>query len=484
MNRIFFTGFLVIGLLLTGAGSSFGQRNEKSADKKALQTKPNIILILADDLGWSDLACYGNKFHETPNLDQLAAEGIRFTDAYAASPVCSPSRAAILTGRHPARTGITDWLPGRTDRPTQALLRPALPKGLALPEVTLGEMLKSAGYVTANIGKWHLGGEGYLPEQQGFDVNIAGDHRGSPLGYFYPYQNRNNAQDKQPGLDGGQPGEYLTDRITDEAITFIEANRENPFFLYLPHFAVHIPIQAKPDLVEKYQKKPVPPGTFANPYYAAMLQSLDEGVGKLIQSLKKNDLYDNTILIFTSDNGGLTVAEGPHTPATASSPLRDGKGYLSEGGIRVPLLIRWPGVTSSGQVNQTIVSTMDLYPTMQEMLALKMPATGQLDGSSLAALLRTGKAPSRSSLFFHYPHYSNQGGRPSGAIRQGDYKLIEYYENGRLELFNLKEDLGEQRDLTQQMPGKAAELQRKLGQWRTSVKAKMPRPNPEFSAKK
>jgi arylsulfatase A-like enzyme len=447
----------------------------------AQPARPNVVFILADDLGWSDLGCYGNRFHETPHLDALARDGMRFTDAYAASPVCSPSRAAILTGKHPARLGITDWLPGRTDRNSQRLLRPPLPPGLPLPETTLAEVFKAAGYATAHLGKWHLGGEELLPEQQGFDLNLGGNHQGGPLSYFFPYRNRYDTTEYLPGLARGAPGEYLTDRLTEEAVRFIESHRAEPFFLYLPHFAVHIPIQAKPEAVARYERKQEGYAGFANPHYAALLESLDGSVGQLVAALKRLNLYENTIIIFTSDNGGLTVAEGKFTPATTSAPLRDGKGYLAEGGVRVPLLVRWPGVTGAGQTSRAVVSGLDFMPTFREMLGQPDGEVGTPDGVSLLPALRGGAGKDREALYFHYPHYSNQGGRPSGAIRRGDYKLIRYYEDNRTELFDLARDPGEKTNLAGTSPRVAARLQRQLERWGQTVGARMPRPNPAFT---
>jgi arylsulfatase A-like enzyme len=447
---------------------------------------PNIIFILADDLGWRDLGCYGSAFYETPNLDKLAAQGVRFTGAYAACNVCSPTRASILTGKYPARLHLTDWLPGRADRPDQKLKRPVILQHLPLEEVTLAEALKEAGYATAFIGKWHLGGEEYFPDKQGFDINIGGCHLGHPPSYFSPY--------KIPTLPDGPKGEYLTDRLTDEALKFIENKKDKPFLLYLSHYAVHNPQQAKKDLVEKFAAKAAtltsagPEFLTDNgrqvrqaqnqPVYAAMIQSLDESVGRVMGKLTELGLDKSTIVFFTSDNGGLSTAEG--TP-TSNLPLRMGKGWNYEGGIREPLIVKWPGVTQPGAVcDQPMIST-DYYPTFLEMAGLPARPRQHVDGVSLVPLLKGGTRPERA-LFWHYPHYSNQGGGPSGAVRLGDYKLIEWFEDMRVELFNVKEDIGEHHDLAAQLPEKAAALRERLHAWRKDVDAQMPSPNPDYRA--
>lgn len=316
---------LSVLLLFLFASSAFAQSRP-----------PNIVVVLIDDYGWADTGSYGSTYHRTPNLDALAARGMRFTDAYAAAPVCSPTRAALMTGKHPARLHLTDWLPGRRDLPAQKLARPNISHELPLAETTLAEALKSAGYATAHIGKWHLGGAGFGPENQGFDLNIAGDHTGTPLSYFAPYQNNGRVM---PGLETAPQGEYLPDRLTAEAERFIERNREKPFFLYFSHYSVHIPMKAKAELIAKYRSLPRPERGQNNPVYAAMIESVDESVGRLTRKLEQLGISDNTLFIFTSDNGGLATPEGPDTPATDNSPLRAGKGYLYEGGIRVPLIV-------------------------------------------------------------------------------------------------------------------------------------------------
>jgi len=448
-------------------------------------TKPNVIFILADDLGWADLGCYGSTFHETPNLDRLATQGVRFTGAYAACSVCSPTRASIMTGKYPARLHLTDWLPGQPDKPGQKLKRPDFQKFLPLDEFTVAEALKAGGYKTALIGKWHLGeATNYSPEHQGFDLNVAGSGHGHPSSYFSPY--------RLPNLTDGPQGEYLNDRLTDEAIKFIEQSRDKPFFLYLPHYAVHTPLQAKAATVEKYKAKAaqLPAGRTAfatdlglpvrqiqdSPAYAAMVESLDENIGRLLGKLAELNLDKSTVVIFTSDNGGLSTGKG--MPASNRS-LRMGKGWPYEGGVREPLIVKWPGVTKPGSVTAAPVISADYYPTLLQITGLPLPPKQQLDGKSIVPLLKGGALPERP-LFWHYPHYSPQGSAPNGAVRLGDFKLIEWYEDMRVELYNLKDDIGERRDLAPKMPEKAAELRNLLHAWRGEVNAQMPAPNPGY----
>jgi arylsulfatase A-like enzyme len=439
--------------------------------------RPNFIFILADDLGWKDLGCYGSSFYETPNLDRLAKEGMRFTQAYAACNVCSPTRASILTGKYPARLRLTDYIPGSGDKPTRKLKLPDWTKHLPLEETTIAEALKGAGYATAFIGKWHLGGTNFYPEHQGFDLNIAGCYMGQPPSYFSPY--------KIPTLKDGPVGEYLTDRLTDEAIKFMAAAKR-PFFLYLSHYAVHNPQQAKTNLIEKYRAKTVPTGSeFVNdngrqvrqvqnrPIYAAMMESLDDSVGRILTSLQELGLEKNTVVIFTSDNGGLSTSEG--TP-TSNVPLRMGKGWNYEGGIREPLIVKWPGVTKSGTACEQPMISMDYFPTFLEIAGAKFRES---DGQSLVPLLKGQDRPDRP-LFWHYPHYSNQGGGPAGAVRIGDFKLIEWFEDMRVELYNLREDLSEKNNLSAKMPEKVAELRNLLHIWRENVGAQMLTLNPDY----
>jgi len=448
---------------------------EKGDDADAAPTtpapKPNILLILADDLGWADVGCYGSKYYETPNIDRLAAQGMRFTDAYAACGVCSPTRASLLTGKYPARLHLTDWIPGEGNAATNRLEVPAWRQYLPLEEVTIARALKSAGYVTASIGKWHLGGTNYYPEHQGFDINIAGSDIGHPASYFWPYIGKRRTVS---GLQaGGRRGEYLTDRLTDEAERFITANRNKPFFLYFSHYAVHLPLQAKPSLVEKYKAKSTSGGQ-TNAVYAAMIESLDDSVGRLLRKLEALGLQERTVVIFMSDNGGLWPQ------ATSNAPLRAGKGYAYEGGVREPFIIKWPGATQPGSVCSVPVSSIDFFPTFLEMAGVQVP--GPVDGLSLVPLLRQTGSISRDALYWHYPHYwGGHAVRPFGSVRAGDWKLIEFYEDMRVELYNLREDPGETRDLAADKQEKAAELRASLHRWRLAVDAQMPTPNPNYT---
>ncbi|MFN0119779.1 MAG: sulfatase [Blastocatellia bacterium] len=447
--------------------------------------KPNIVLVLIDDYGWADTGCYGSTYHRTPNIDALAARGMRFTDAYAAAPVCSPTRAALMTGRHPARLHLTDWLPGRDDKPSQKLARPIIRQELPLAEITIAEALQQAGYASASIGKWHLGGKGFEPERQGFALNVTGDHTGTPLSYFAPYQRDGRFM---PKLETAPAGEYLTDRLTAEAERFIEQNKDKPFFLYLPHYTTHIPLKAKADLIAKYRALPRPASGQNNPVYAAMIESMDESIGRLMRKLEQLGLGDDTVFIFTADNGGLATPEGPDTPATTNAPLRAGKGYLYEGGIRVPLIVTWPGQIKAGSVNRTPVYSADLFATAVELAGLKN--TTGVDGLSLLPLLTGRGGFRRDALYWHYPHYSNQsinGGhldQPGAAMRQGDYKLIGFYQDDHVELYDLKRDIGEQNDLARSRPQVAEQMRKKLAAWRKAIGAQMMTPNPQYKPAK
>jgi arylsulfatase A len=435
--------------------------------------KPNVVLIVIDDLGQRDLGCYGSTYHKTPHLDALAKQGVKLTDAYSACPVCSPTRAALMTGKHPARLNITDWLPGRPDRPDQRMNRPVIRQELPLEEVTLAEELKKAGYATAHIGKWHLGGKGFEPTNQGFDVNIAGDDTGTPMSYFAPFKNRMGTR-TMPGLEEAKDGEYLTDRLTAEAEKFITANKAKPFFLYLAHYGVHTPLTAKREMIEKYKQGPL--GKQSNPTYAAMVESMDESVGRVMKALDDHKLAENTVVIFTSDNGGLATMEGAVNgiPATINSPYREGKGFLYEGGIRVPFILRGPGIN----VGNVPMNSLDVFPTVLGLCGLKSDVT--FDGRNLTAALGGGDVLIRPEFYWHYPHYANQGSRPGGAVRDGNWKLIEFYDRERRELYDLSKDIGESRNLAADKPDVVNELAKKLADWRKQVGAKMPTPNPDY----
>ncbi len=428
------------------------------------ERKPNFVFVLMDDLGWRDVGCYGSIFYETPNIDRLAAEGMKFTDAYAACPVCSPTRASILTGRYPAPLHLTNWIPGHA-RPKAKLRVPEFNQQLPLEEMSIAEALRREGYVSASVGKWHLGREPFYPEKQGFDFSFGGTHRGSPPSYFYPY--------KIPTIATGREGEYLTDRLTEEAERFIERNREKPFFLYLPHYAVHTPLAAKPELAAKYEAKVKPGQDQNNPTYAAMIQSMDESVGRIMAKLRELGIADRTIVVFTSDNGGLARV-------TSNAPLRAGKGTLYEGGIRVPLIVRFPGAVVAGSACDVPVTSVDFYPTVLEIAGLRSDAAQRFDGVSLLPLLKQSGGLGRDSVYWHYPHYHPGGATPGGAIRWKNYKLIEFFEDGHVELYNLEEDIGEQNDLARKMPRMAEKLRKLLNDWRKSVDAAMPTANPDY----
>lgn len=444
-----------------------------------LPPKPNIILFLVDDMGWTDAGCLGSQFYETPHLDRLAASGVRFTDAYASCAVCSPTRAAILTGKAPARLHLTDWIPGEGSPKKGRWRVPDWQQNLPQSEVTLAEALKGRGYATASIGKWHLGGPAFHPQHQGFDLNIAGGDIGHPASFFWPYGDQRSAH-RVPHLadQGGHSGEYLTDRLTDEALRFVETNKDRPFFLYLAHYALHAPLMGKEALVEREKGRPGQRGQ-SNAVYAAMIQSVDESLGRLLRWLDERRLADRTIILFTSDNGGAVHFGTP--PATSNTPLRLGKGYPYEGGLRVPLILRVPGLAREGSVCQTPVISHDFFPTLLELAgALPNAADSNLDGVSLIPLLRDDKPGARDALFWHYPHYwFGTHVTPYSATRVGDWKLIHFYEEDRDELYNLRDDLGETTDLAAKHPDKRAELRSRLDTWLEQVDAQLPRPKPE-----
>ena len=426
---------------------------------KASSKKPNIIFILADDLGWAELGCYGNRFNETPHLDRLAEKGMRFTQAYASAPVCSPYRASLMTGQYPARIGMTNYL------------QPDDQNHLSTDYTTIAEMLRSAGYATGVIGKWHLTGyassgvKEFPPAMHGFDETIVSENHGIGGGsYFHPYHFNPYIARRLPDR------EYLTDRQNLEAVEFIERHRKHPFFLYVSHYAVHTRLVGKPKLVEKYSQKPGAGKSQKSPrnnvHLAAQLQSIDEGVGMIVQKLKKLGLAENTIVIFTSDNGG-------ESRVTTNAPLREGKSTLYEGGIRVPLIINWPGRIKPRSVCSTPVCVIDFYPTFCHIVRFT-PAPGTcLHGMSILPLLEDPRASlARDTLYWHYPlskpHFL--GGRSCGAIRKGNWKLLEFFDDAHLELYNLKDDIGEKNNLAERMPQKTKELHQLLQHWRKSVK--------------
>ena len=437
-----------------------------------VDTPPNIVLIYVDDLGWRDLGVQGSRYYETPNVDLLAAQGMRFTDAYANAPNCAPSRAALLSGQYAPRTGV--YTVGAADRgrtELRALVPVANRTELSLDVVTISEMLAEAGYATGHAGKWHLGGEGFLPTDQGFEWSLAGDEQGSPPGYFYPYK-----RDRRflRGLEEGGENEYLADRLVDESISFIKREAESPFFLYLSHYSVHTPIQGKPELAARYVDKAVADGQ-DNPTYAAMVQSVDEGVGRIINALDELGLAENTILIFYSDNGGFG-------PATSMVPLRGSKGMLYEGGIRVPLIVRWPGHVEPGSVTSNPVIGTDFYTTLAEIAGAELASDHILDGSSFVPVLTgTGEVEPRD-LIWHFPAYLEADRSVSGpwrttpasALRRGRYKLIHFFEDGRSELYDLTEDVSESNDLSLKMPEITAELQAGLTTWWKETQAFVP----------
>lgn len=448
---------------------------------------PNIVVILADDLGWTDLSCMDSTFYETPNIDRLAAEGMKFTRGYAACPVCSPTRVSMMTGKHPARLHTTDWF--GAPQPDEAakdarwqyagLPAPYLEQ-LPLEETTIAEALKESGYTTFMAGKWHLGDEAHAPENQGFEVNRGGTAKGQPASYFSPYKN--------PKLKDGPEGEFLETRLATEAAQFIAVHQHAPFYLYYPLYSVHTPLQARPALVEKYERKlaslPEPRERWgkegphetrlnhSHATYAAMIEGMDEAVGMVLNALDEAGLRDNTLVVFTSDNGGVTTSP-PHQ--TSNLPLRAGKGWLYEGGIRVPWLLRWPGVIAPGTTSAVPIYTADLYPTLLEAAGAPLRPQQHRDGVSLLPALHGQTLPPRP-LFWHYPHFHGSHSFPGGVIIDGDWKLIRDYESRHVALYNLRDDLGEQKDLAAEDPRRTAELDARLSAWLAEMDARFPTP--------
>ena len=466
--------------------------------------RPNIIFVLIDDMGWKDLVCYGSSFYETPNIDRLAREGMRFTDAYAACPVCSPTRASILTGKYPTTVGITDWIDahGHIHPARGKVIDVPYLKNLPRSEHSLASALKDGGYQTWHVGKWHLGGEGHSPQDHGFEINVGGAHQGSPGkgGYFSPWT--------IPPLEKADvpEGTYLTDYLTEQILDLLENKDERPFFLNLWYYQVHTPLQAKAEKIEKYKAKATAMGldeaeTFvdgehypcehkkdqrvrrrlvqSDPVYAGMIESLDESIGRILDALDKTGEADNTLIVFTSDNGGLATSEGS---PTCNAPLAEGKGWMYEGGTREPLMVRFPGIVEAGSTCSVPVSSPDFYPTLLELAGLDPIPAQHCDGMSFAPLLRGETSLDREGIFWHYPHYGNQGGTPGSSVRAGDYKLIEFFDDGRLELYHLRKDIGEEQNLADSEPEKRDELHALLKDWREKVEAKIPQPNPDWTS--
>ncbi|QEG24965.1 sulfatase [Mariniblastus fucicola] len=446
----------------------------------------NFVFFLVDDLGWADLGCFGSEFHETPNIDRLASTGMKFTNAYAASPVCSPTRASIMTGRHPVRVDITDWIPGSRRLPES---HPRFAHvddrdNLAVSEVTIADELGSNGYQTFFAGKWHLGDEGHLPTDQGFDINLGGIDKGSPPGgYYAPFKNRM--------LPDRETDEYLTERLTDESIEFMKSRRKDqPFLLYLSYYNVHTPIQPYRKRVDHFREKATssfteksPPiaerdgrsrSRQDNPEYASMVAAVDVSVGQILDSLDDLGLAENTVVCFFSDNGGLCTLRNKRVGPTCNAPLRSGKGWLYEGGIRCPMIVRAPGVTAADSVCDTPVSSCDFFPTMLDLA--KLPAKPELhrDGVSLIDSLNGKSAEPHSTLYWHYPHYHGSAWTPGAAVRDGDWKLIEFYEYDEVELYDLRNDIGEENNLAAKNPDRVNALRTKLQQWQKSMGARMP----------
>ncbi len=422
-----------------------------------------MVVILVDDMGWRDLACQGSLFYETPNIDRLSTAGMRFTNGYSACTVCSPSRAAMMTGQYPARLHITDWIPGHK-KPHAKLLPPEWTQYLPLETVTVAERLAAAGYATASIGKWHLGGPRYYPEQHGFEENIGGYERGQPPSYFAPY--------RIPTLVEGPAGEYLTDREASEAVRFITAHRDGPFFLYLPHYCVHTPIEGKPQVAARYQAKEVASQHPKNPGYAAMVESVDDALGRIVATLDELGIRDQTAIFFTSDNGGLASV-------TDNRPLRAGKGSAYEGGVRVPFIVSWPGVTKPGSTSDLPVITPDIPATILAMSGVGAEAGQPLDGSDLSGVF-AGDTLDREAIYWHYPHYHPGGATPYSAIRAGSWRLVHFYEDDRDELYELAIDGSETQNLAASEPKRVESLRHSLDTWLRDVGAQMPLPNPDF----
>jgi arylsulfatase A len=467
-NKLFGLGLTGLGLLgFSGCG-------------KQSSVPPNFIIILVDDLGSQDVGVYGQKYIETPNIDRLAAEGMIWTNAYSSCPVCSPTRVALLTGKNQARVGFTGHITaiGRHRYPENSRIIP--PNDLMdLPhdEVILPRALKPAGYTSISIGKWHVGREGHWPVDLGFDENVGGWTHGSPPSFFYPYVREDSPWNPSiPTLEGGEPGEYLTDRETNEAIKFIKKNKDRQFLVYLPHYAVHTPLEAPHELIDKYE--PLVEGTKIDPVYAAMVERVDWNVGRIMQTLEELDLSDNTVVIFTSDNGALKETGG--RSVADLSPFRSGKGNLYEGGIRVPLIMRWPGHITPGTVSENPAISEDIYATVVDIAGHRAEPNTPLDGRSLVNDFKGTLSDTTIKVRWYYPHYSPHGNKPGAAIRSGDYKLLEFYDPPLIELYNLRDDIGETNDLSELLPEVKEELLYDLHEWLKNTSAILHTLNPEY----
>ncbi|GGZ84304.1 sulfatase [Algibacter mikhailovii] len=455
-------------------------KNEKRELSKEQTKRPNVILFLVDDMGWTDSGVYGSDLYKTPNIDKLASQGMMFTDGYAACTVCSPTRASIMTGKYPATINVTDWIKGH-NKPYAKMQIPDWNMKLDLEEKTLPEELNKRGYKTAHIGKWHLGeDEKFWPKNQGFDVNIGGHSGGSPKangggGYFSPYNN--------PRLENGIEGEYLTNRLADEAVKYINQNKDSAFFLNFWLYNVHTPLQANASKIEKYKRLVNDSLHHSNAVYAAMVEHMDDALGSVMQALKDNALEENTIIIFNSDNGGLRGNfENRRIKVTDNYPLRSGKGDIYEGGVRVPLIFKWPKRIEAGTSSNTPEISADLFPTILGLIDDGEKNDFQFDGVDLSPVLLDKGEVNRPAIFWHYPHYHLEGAKPYSAIRKGDWKLIQVFENDKLELYNLKDDIGENKNLVDLYPEKTNELFGDLNAWRTKTAAQLPSKNLNYDA--
>ena len=451
----------------------------KSKQLSASTEKPNVVLILIDDMGWRDLACYGSTYHQTPNIDRLAKQGVMFTNGYASCTVCSPSRASILTGKNPAVLRITDWIEGHKF-PFAKLNVPDWTMFLDSTQFTIARAFKSAGYSTCHIGKWHQGETPeYWPENHGFEQNIGGWAKGSPNknselgsnGYFSPYGN--------PRLTDGEKGEYLTERLADEAVNYIEKHTRTPFFLNLWFYNVHTPLQAKQEKIDKYAALTDPNGLQSNATYAAMVEHVDDAVGKIVSQLENLGLMENTIIVFTSDNGGLIGNK--QNRVTNNYPLRDGKGQAYEGGVRVPFFMVGPGIEKN-KTSDIPVTSADILPTLNALANLKVEGkfSREWNGTDVSAILKGSNNMPERPLVWHYPHYHSEGATPYSAIRWGDFKLIHFYENDAFELYNIKQDIGEQNNLVLSHQNQFNKLKDELKKILTSYNVQYPTPNPNF----